>query len=602
MIGPIRTTMCLMLVAPADAAPLADWTLEDDDGGFLSSGDTEQWAWGPVQSGPDASYDGGNAWATVLSGVYLNDTVDYLQLPDVDLVGADHPVLAFLHWFDIDPDGDGGWVEIWDGNGWVQREPIYGYPTSTGWTGASPGWTESWVDLSGLSNASSVRLAFSADAKVSRAGWYVDNVRIEQGDVAPPQVEATTLPEDTQDLEGPYAVSASVIDDLATPTAMLVWWTEDDPTTQTTAMVDEGEDVYTGQIPAAEPGSRVYWTITASDGTNEVSLTDGPYSFRVYLAAPTDLAGPSGRVVDNQAELTWTEPSAPYPVSSYLVYRDGDVVAETTDPAATVDLFGDNDLFEVSAIFDTPLGLREGDSSDVLEIVASIPTVTAISPSSAYQGDELRIDVQGAYLLFTDSDATIDLGDGVTVVDVDVVDVDLARFTVCLDEGAEIGLRDLVVLSGDTSATVEAAFEVIDGANRPSLTGIEPDSARQGDHLTIVLQTSNDLNDTPTLDLGEGVVVEALSWSGTSVTASLAILPDAPLGDRDVRLDDGLRVLGGASFRVRDYAPPPATACASAPSRQVPWSLLLVLALGLRRGQRSRRAPTAIETPPSSQA
>jgi uncharacterized protein (TIGR03382 family) len=588
-------------VAPIAAAPLAEWDLDADDGGLVPSGDTEQWAWGAVESGPAAGWDGATAWGTVLGGVYLNDSVDYLQLPSVDLSGADHPVLAFHHWFDIDPDGDGGWVEVHDGNGWSRIEPIYGYPDPLGFTGTSPGWTESWFDLSLVDDAADVRFAFSADGSVARAGWYLDDLRIEQGDVAPPQVEALALPEDTQDLSGPYAVGARVVDDLSAPTATLLWWTEDDPETRSAAMLDVGGDQFEGDIPAAEPGTRVYWTVRASDGTNEVDLDDGPHSFRVYLAAPTGLSGPSGRVADDEAALTWDAPDSPHAVTGYRVYRDGALVGESEAPAATVALWGDDDVFEVSALYDTPLGAREGDPSDPLVVNASIPTIDAISPASAFQGDELRVEVTGSYLLFSQDDAELALGEDCALLSVEVLDVDRARFTIALDDDAAPGVRDLVVRSGSVELSVEDGFEVLDGATRPALVSVQPDSARQGDHLNLVIQTSDALSAAPTLDLGEGVVVESVEYEGTVVIAQITVLPDAPVGSREARLDDGQRVLGGVDFRVRDYLPPPSRTCSAAGGG--PAAAWLVLgALWARRRQRARALPRPKDRPSSSQA
>ena len=70
-----------LLLLPAAAAPLVSWDLESDDGGFVSGGETGQWEWGVVDSGPGAGSDGSRAWATVLSGAHRNDAVDTLTLP-----------------------------------------------------------------------------------------------------------------------------------------------------------------------------------------------------------------------------------------------------------------------------------------------------------------------------------------------------------------------------------------------------------------------------------------------------------------------------------------------------------------------------------------
>ena len=57
-------TVTLILTTLA-LSPVQTWELEDDDGEFVSAGDTNQWEWGPVESGPKSSHDGSSAWATV---------------------------------------------------------------------------------------------------------------------------------------------------------------------------------------------------------------------------------------------------------------------------------------------------------------------------------------------------------------------------------------------------------------------------------------------------------------------------------------------------------------------------------------------------------
>ena len=50
--------------------------------------------------------------------------------------------------------------------------------------------------------------------------------------------------------------------------------------------------------------------VQASDGQNDASLPgDTPLSFRVFLPAPTDLVGPEGRIIAQEASLSWTEPA-----------------------------------------------------------------------------------------------------------------------------------------------------------------------------------------------------------------------------------------------------------------------------------------------------
>ena len=559
--------------------PLATWLLTDSDGGFSSYGETGQWEYGEISTGPLSGYTGANGWATGLDRPYYNDSTDYLQLPSVDLSGTTRPVLSFFHWYELDNDGDAAWVEVSDGATWERAEPVYGYSDIAGYSGSSNGWHEAFFDLSDLSDASMVRLVFSSDARIALAGWYVDDLVIVDGDPVPPKVGAVTEPEDTQDLEGPYVVEVTVEDDLGDVSATL-WWGETEEELSPLAMTEVSEGLFRGEIPAAPADTDLSWQVEASDGENTaVWPEDGLGEFRVYLAAPTGLTGPEGRVVGTETLLEWTAPESPHTVQGYRVYRDGVLVADSVDTNQLAPLQGPVDTFEVSAVYD----VGEGDRSAPLPMHTSIPEISLVSPNKAWQGDRVRVNVVGDYLLFSEGDAGLELGEGVEVTEVEVIDSNFAIFTLEIAEDAPEGPRDGDVVSGDMSLPLPDPFTVLAYDDRPALVSITPEQAEQGDQLDIELHANFELFTTPLVDLGEGVIVESVEADGDTVTVHASVTWTAPVGSRGVTVDDGARVLDGVQFRVRNASTEPVGRCSTAPGPRGLLPLALAaLALILR--------------------
>lgn len=573
----------LLITVSASAAtePLVSWTLDDSDGGFAAYGETSQWQWGELPGGP-ATAEHTTAWGTGIERPYLNDTTDYLQLSSFDLSTSARPVLRFYHWYEVDADGDAGWVEVWDASVWSRLEPIYDYPTDAGYTGSSNGWHLAWFDLRGVTDTAHIRFVFSADSRVALAGWFVDDIDVLDGDPVPPSIEVDVAPDDTQDLDGPYAVEAWIQDDLLTPSAELRWTTGTD--SGSVAMEETLPGLFRGEIPGQLPDTTVSWRIVATDGSNEALAPEvGASSFRVYLAAPTALTGPQGRVVGTQTSLSWTAPESDHPVQSYRVYCNGEIVALSEDTTAQAAICSSAASFEVSAVYEA----GEGDRSDPLSLDAFLPSVDALSPAVAWQGDHLRLTLSGTYLLLAEGEVSLDLGDGVTVDAVEVIDAESAIITVHIDADAETGLREGQLQVGDASLPLPSPFEILDGQSRPRLLSVTPDAVVQGERYTLEIAANADFEATPTLDLGEGVLIESVERDGEIVRAEVVVAWDAPVGERGIEADDGDRVLDGATLRVRNAATPPARTCSQG-SGQAHWTLaalsLAVAALRARGG------------------
>ena len=178
------------------------------------------------------------------------------------------------------------------------------------------------------------------------------------------------------------------------------------------------------------------------------------------------------------------------------------------------------------------------------------------------------------------------MGDDIGVSELSVRNADRLEATLEIDVEAAVGVRSLVLTSGEVDIVELEAFTVGPASDAPQLVEVEPDAVEQGTHATLVLTANTELGDAPSLDLGEGVIIESIEIDGDEATVELAVARDAPLGERAVVLDDGTLILEGVSLRVRDLTVPPEVVCGcgTAPASSV--LPLLVGLLGLiRRGR-----------------
>lgn len=522
------------------AVPLGAFGFEDDDGGCISEGETAQWAWGAITGGPGGGFQGENGWALNLAGGYLNDTADTLTCGGIDISGAVRPVLSFSQWFDLDV-GDAGSVAIDDGSGWQTVTPIYG--ASSTWSGASDGWEQAAVDLSGFGSPLSVRWQFAADASGIGAGWYVDEVGWWDGDAVPPDIRDVDVLGDTEDVNIDRTVTALVRDDLAL-TSVMLRYSVDSGADVDVPMVADG-DTWSADLPGERADTSVTYSVVAGDAENQTA--SDPFTFRYYLAAPRNLRLDAERAVGHTVPLVWDVPGSSHTVIGYKLYRNSTLVAQVASNKVDAPVTGGLDAFTVTATYSD----GQGDPSEPLEVTAGIPEVTGLSPSEGWPGDHIRLSLTGEYLLLTDGQVTVSLGDGITV-EPDVRDVDTAVLDVQIDASAIPGVRDLTVESPTGETAALASFEVLDGADRPRL--IPQDFAvSQGQATTLSIDYVGEMaTSSPSVDLGEDVVVDAVAAANGSLTLLCTVSGSAPVGERPVVVDDGVRLFDGVTLTVRN--------------------------------------------------
>ena len=583
--------LLLLFALPlAGAVPVLSLDFTADDGGMATANGL-QWQWAEVTAGPDDFV--GHAWATQTAGDYLNDARDTLGLPSADLSGVERPVLVLEHWYEIDQSGIGdlGWLEVLDGTEVVRLTPIHGYPVEQGFAGSSDGFRTDYFDLSGIDQAADLRLVFEADSAVSRRGWFLTGLQIDDGDPVPPIIQEVTELEDTQDVSGPYVIHAEVSDDLVDPEVTL-WWSTGGGGQNSIAMENVDADLYRGEIQGVNPGTRVTWWIRADDGTNTTSWpASGKAEFSVFLAAPGGLRAPDarsdGRVAGLEVALQWLPPDSPHELVHTVLLRDGEEVGTALGLSGTIPLVEAAHEVTVAGLFNTPAGLFRGETAPPLALLIALPAVSALAPDHGFQDDTLRLEINGVNLLLTQGQMTLDLGADVEIMELSVVDADTAIATVRIPDDAAIQSHEGFLLSGGVTIPIPGGFEVRDGADRPRLLEVQPSSVKQGDQQTIEITANAPVGEDPLVDLGPGVFVQSVSVQGSILTLEIATAGDTPVGAHKIHVDDGRRILDGASLQVRDARAPPARVCGAVSGR--PGGALLVLlscllALGRRKG------------------
>jgi subtilisin family serine protease len=188
----------------------------------------------------------GGAWSwkcgSAIVGQRYADSLDAgLVSPLIAL--APNAQLRFWHWVDAESSYafpghayDGGLVEIQPfGGAWQIIEPVGGYPyTILGGTAPGPfpegtpvfsgahDWSEARFDLSAFTGDVRLRLRFGSDGAERRAGWFIDDIRIDALDLesapvaAPGALLARLRPNDPN----PFTQQTRLRYELAAPAAV----------------------------------------------------------------------------------------------------------------------------------------------------------------------------------------------------------------------------------------------------------------------------------------------------------------------------------------------------------------------------------------------
>lgn len=184
-------------------------------------------------------------------------------------------------------------------------------------------------------------------------------------------------------------------------------------------------------------------------------------------------------------------------------------------------------------------GCQGGDGSDTGDAEAS--SFLSVSPPVGGQGRSLTLQVEATRSAFDYEDTQVDLGEGIVVDEVQVLDGWELEADISIDPDAELGDRDVLVTSGHRDWTVEEGFCVV----AESLE-VDPASGMLGETLTVeILGTQTAWREGETWpSFGDGIDILSFTvYSETYATAELSIASDAHPGARDVLMETGTDVV-----------------------------------------------------------
>ncbi|MDH4036226.1 MAG: S8 family serine peptidase [Candidatus Krumholzibacteria bacterium] len=258
------------------------WDFEMDNGGYRATG--AGWEHGAPSTGPGDAHSGANVWATRLADNYpgaASITLDApsLRVPD----GATYAQLSYWQWYSIEPNYDGGNVKISNNGGatWSILTPVGGYPGTaragnrgipnepcfTGYNAAL--WQRVVFDLTPYRGQTVViRWHFGSDPSVQKAGWYIDDVRVEgTNDIQAPAIVSVKAPYGVTGDAAGYLVEATIADaHSGVGSAQLEYTVDEGENWQVVPMKAEATGRFAGRIPGQLPGARIQYVVQATDG------------------------------------------------------------------------------------------------------------------------------------------------------------------------------------------------------------------------------------------------------------------------------------------------------------------------------------------------
>jgi hypothetical protein len=212
------------------------------------------------------------------------------------------------------------------------------------------------------------------------------------------------------------------------------------------------------------------------------------------------------------------------------------------------------------------MGAWDAGAHNAGDVAGTPSTISAISPTSASQGDTAAINVVGASTNFVNSTTVCTMsGTGITINSTTVSDSTHGVCNATLSGGATLGLRSLTMTTTSEVATGTNVFTV----NSPiSITGVLPEDSRQGNVLAIAVVGSGThfSNGTSVCSFsGSGITVGSTTVAdATHLACNVTIASNALVSTRSLTVTTSAEVVTA----VNSFAVSPFTNAGSIPLRR----------------------------------
>jgi hypothetical protein len=194
-------------------------------------------------------------------------------------------------------------------------------------------------------------------------------------------------------------------------------------------------------------------------------------------------------------------------------------VASDTSITADIEIASDAPAHARVVTVVTPSGrgvLKAG-----FTVASQKPAVTGVSPDSGVRNQQIAVTITGTN--FTGATA-VTFGDDVTVTDFKVASDTSITADIAIESDAPAHARIVTVTNSYGRGGLKAGFTV--ASDRPTITGVSPNTAVQGQTLTVTINGTHFTGATA-IFLGRGVTV-----TDFKVTSDTAITADIVVGDK----------------------------------------------------------------------
>jgi Bacterial Ig-like domain len=191
-------------------------------------------------------------------------------------------------------------------------------------------------------------------------------------------------------------------------------------------------------------------------------------------------------------------------------------------------------------------GTESASLTNGFQVVAGPAYVSAVAPTSGRQNQTgLLVQISGIETHWTATTPTVDLGQGVTVTNIQVISDTNMTVTVNISPTAIVQVNNVTVTTLGEVASLAAGFRINPGI--PTFQSASPNSAHQGDTLNVIIGSlySHFINTVTTADFGANITVNSVTVnSATQATVNITLDPAAAVGTRTITMATTTTTLG----------------------------------------------------------